>query len=257
MKSLRKWIPNRLNSEEGKIRLFCFPWAGGGANFYLTYFKLINPNIEVCPIQLPGRENLYHLPFYKDIDTLCQDLLYDLQEFMFEKQFAFFGHSMGGVISYKLVQHLKKNGLHTPEHVFISASAPPSQSSIDREESLEDLLIANDTDQEIMENSELLEIYLPILKADLALLMSISDVKLPSIVDSVPFTVMGGKSDKLLPYQSLESWGTRVNFKRNIILYDGGHMYIKHNQSRVIEDIEMMLIPTINSKGGHSPVCSI
>ncbi|MBM7586120.1 surfactin synthase thioesterase subunit [Bacillus pakistanensis] len=256
MQDTRFWIPNRLNAEKSKVRLFCFPWAGGGASFYLTYFKSINPDIEVCPIQLPGRENLYSLPFYNDMDSLCHDLLRDLKKFMSEKSYAFFGHSMGGIISYMLVKQMLKDGFNIPEHVLISASAPPDQLSIDPDGDIEDLLITNETDQEIMENNELLDIYLPILKADLALLKSITEVK-PGIVDSIPFTIMGGKSDKLLPYQSLESWKKRVNSLNDITLYDGGHMYIKNNQSHVIHDIETILTPTINPRGGHSPVYSI
>ena len=40
-----------------KIRLFCFPYGGGGASIYREWQKNLPDSIEVCPIQLPGRED--------------------------------------------------------------------------------------------------------------------------------------------------------------------------------------------------------
>ncbi|MFE0760018.1 thioesterase II family protein, partial [Streptomyces smyrnaeus] len=39
-----------------RVRLLCFPCAGQGASAYRPWQRLLAPEIEVVPVQLPGRE---------------------------------------------------------------------------------------------------------------------------------------------------------------------------------------------------------
>ncbi|MGE5458714.1 MAG: thioesterase II family protein, partial [Methanococcaceae archaeon] len=75
-------------------KLFCFPFAGNGASIYLRWAERISDNIEVCPIELPGRGRRFRDPllhrFSDVIESLSEAILPHLN-----KPFAFFGHSMG------------------------------------------------------------------------------------------------------------------------------------------------------------------
>ena len=49
---LRYWRPRPTT----RLRLFCFPYAGGGASVFRNWLPYAAGEVEICPVQLPGRE---------------------------------------------------------------------------------------------------------------------------------------------------------------------------------------------------------
>ncbi|WP_374964208.1 thioesterase II family protein [Lysinibacillus sp. RS5] len=243
---MQSWIfssPIEKRKNSGKVRIFCFPWAGGGASFYKEYFSNIHHEIEICPVQLPGRENRYGENFYENMESLCEDFLEEMGAILEEKPYIFWGHSMGGIISYYLVQMIAKRGGNLPIHLFLSASAPPKKKVMQNKRSINQLLRENGTQEEIIKNQELLDIYLPILLADLKLLESININHLNREL-AVPTTIFGGKNDSMLPTEELIDWRNFVKEVRDILVYSGGHMYIRNNREQLLRDIEEILLKT-------------
>jgi len=39
------------------MRLFCLPYAGGGASTYRPWAASLPPDVQLCAVQLPGRES--------------------------------------------------------------------------------------------------------------------------------------------------------------------------------------------------------
>ena len=90
------WIMSR--QERPKYRLFCFPYAGGGAAaIYRTWQQGLPPEVEVCPILLPGRETRFTEPAYVQVEILVQKLSEEISPYL-NVPFQFFGHSMGALI---------------------------------------------------------------------------------------------------------------------------------------------------------------
>src|SRR6185295_11175567 len=88
-----------------RLRLFCFPYAGGGASAYRGWATALPSDLEVCPVQLPGRESrLREAPFTRP-EPLIQTLA-DVLEPHLDLPFVLFGHSMGGMISFELSREL-------------------------------------------------------------------------------------------------------------------------------------------------------
>src|SRR5262249_60295750 len=52
------------------VRLFCFPYAGGGATVFRKWQDDMPGTIQVCPIQLPGRERRFRGAQLKDAEFL-------------------------------------------------------------------------------------------------------------------------------------------------------------------------------------------
>ena len=44
------------NPVRGELRLFCFPYVGGGASAFKSWNKFFSDDIELCIFQMPGRE---------------------------------------------------------------------------------------------------------------------------------------------------------------------------------------------------------
>jgi medium-chain acyl-[acyl-carrier-protein] hydrolase len=106
------------------FRLFCFPFAGAGASIYSNWHRYLPKNFEVCPIQLPGREERHSEKPFVDIISMVAELGEILKPYL-AQPFAFFGHSMGALISFELTRHLRKLKQPMPESLFISARPAP------------------------------------------------------------------------------------------------------------------------------------
>jgi surfactin synthase thioesterase subunit len=108
-----------------KGRLFCIPYSGCGANMYQHWPEFIG-DIEVCPIQLPGRENRFHEPSYTTYEALADDLADALTPYM-DRPFAFFGHCGSALPSYETTVRLVEKGGPVPARLFVSSQVAPHQ----------------------------------------------------------------------------------------------------------------------------------
>lgn len=116
---LSTWVRFPRSNLQAKLRLFCFPYAGGGAvNFCKWPLGLPNA-VEVCPVELPGRGiRVRELPF-TGLSPLVQAIAPALVSFL-DKPFVFFGHSMGGILSFELARLLHREYDLCPVHLFVS-----------------------------------------------------------------------------------------------------------------------------------------
>ena len=100
-----RWIRFENVAADEQVRLFCFPYAGGGASSFLPWKPLLPDYISLFPVQLPGHEERYGEQAVTDIDELCKRLAEALCPY-FTPKTAFFGHSMGGLLAFRLALHL-------------------------------------------------------------------------------------------------------------------------------------------------------
>jgi len=61
------WIIYPKPNPQASLRLFCFPYAGAGASIFRTWHSFMTPEIEVCSLQLPGRETRIKEPLFTDL----------------------------------------------------------------------------------------------------------------------------------------------------------------------------------------------
>ncbi|TWP53814.1 thioesterase [Lentzea tibetensis] len=100
-------------------RLFCFPFAGVGAAAFRDWPGRIG-DIEICPVQLPGRENRMREPAYTDFDAFAEDAVRELDPYL-DRPFAFFGHCMGALLAHAVADRLDRK----PQRLFVSSSYVP------------------------------------------------------------------------------------------------------------------------------------
>src|SRR6266480_2306887 len=170
------WFQHWQRKPQARIRLFCFPYAGGGASLFRTWSEHLPEDIEVCPVQLPGREDrLLERPF-SDLPSLVDALAPALLPYL-DMPYAFFGHSMGSLISFELARYLRQMEYsHMPVHLFVSGhSAPqipdpnPPSYHLPEPEFIEELRHLRGTSEELLQNAEFLQLLIPLLRADFAL----------------------------------------------------------------------------------------
>lgn len=110
---------------EGPARLFCLPFAGSGASAYRHWPRRIG-NMEVCPVQPPGRETRIREKSAQDFDGFASDAAVGLLPYL-DRPFALFGHCMGALLAYALLVRLQQDGGPLPGRLIASASLVPSR----------------------------------------------------------------------------------------------------------------------------------
>lgn len=254
------WISFRQQQNNPSLRLFCFPYGGGGASVYRDWQHDLPQGIEVCPIQLPGREDRLDEKPIGDIDTLIQNLIENLQ-MEFDVPFAFFGHSFGSLIAFELTRHLRKRELPMPEHLFVSAFPDPRVPTKSLDNMLNQLravnidlfdmsatAIANLSDEQLnnlsnifsengiveygahMMNKDIIKVLLPIFIGDMRLVKSYQYHEEAPL--DLPITVFIGKRDTWVSYEDHLHWIEHTRKKCAFHVYDSGHLFLKDDQIR-------------------------
>jgi surfactin synthase thioesterase subunit len=247
------WIFGAKPNPTADVRLFCLPFAGGGASTYYPWINLLAPKIEVYPVQFPGRENRAKEPAFRHFDQLIQALLQALQPYL-NKPYAFFGHSMGALVSFELTRQLRQQGMPLPEHLFLSAYRSPETTLDEPLHALPEaaliakLLELEGTSPEILANAELRQLFLPLLRADFAVCESYQFQAQEPL--ACPITVLGGQQDKRVQRPALDMWRRQTNQHFAIHLLPGNHLFIRPAQAAVLQIIAQTLV----DKTAHVPL---
>jgi len=106
--------------EPARLRLFCFPYAGGGASVFRTWRHAVPAGVTVYPIQLAGRESRLREPPFTHVEPLVRALALSLLP-QLDGPFAFFGHSMGALISFELALPAPSSWHRPAAHVCVGS----------------------------------------------------------------------------------------------------------------------------------------
>lgn len=244
--SASRWLFSYQPRPAARLRLFCFPYAGGGATLYRTWGQRLDPSIEVCPVQLPGRENRHFEPAFTQLRPLVEALAEGLSP-LFDKPFAFFGHSMGALISFEFARQLRRERGLAPEHLFVSGHRAPQLSSgnelqtfaLPESEFLEELRRLNGTPQAALEHPELLSLMLPLLRADMAVCQTYKYTDEPPL--KCPITAIGGLEDVDVPRMRLDPWRQHTNAAFKLCMLRGDHFFLHVRQFELLKIISYAL----------------
>jgi len=237
LSTFNSWIFAARPDQRARLRLFCFPHAGGGASMFRPWLDALPPEIEVCPVQLPGRENRLREPLYQQFAPLVQALAEALQPY-FTLPFAFFGHSMGALLSFGLARHLRQQNASLPVQLFLSAYRAPQIPNLEAPLHLlpeaafiKKLLSFNGTNPEVLENEELRQFLLPIMRADFAVCGTFRYT--PEEPLACPISVLGGLQDSRVRQEDLLAWREQTSSAFTQRMLPGGHFYLQQQQIRL------------------------
>lgn len=239
------WIPQFESKPQAKLRLFCFPCAGGTTYMFRQWVNLLPPTIEICAVELPGRYRRLNEPPYQDINLLLSALSTALVPYL-NKPFAFFGHSMGGLVSFELTHLLRENYDLSPVHLFICGHRaaqirdphPPTY-NLNDEKFKQEIVSLGGTPQEVIDNKEMMELLMPALRADFTALDNYVYQDKPVL--DIPLTVFGGKSDPRASQTQLEAWQKQTSADFSLYMFEGQHFFIEPKRSSILGHIAQKL----------------
>ena len=233
------WFVCPLTNPEAETRLFLFPYAGGGPAAFGKWPAELPGNIETWIVHYPGRGSRHNELPVKQIITLTERLFQAIQPLL-DKPFAFFGHSLGGLVAFGLTRNLHRQNLPQPQMLFISACGapgipdphPPIHALPDAEfpQALQDL---NGIPAEIFNLPELMELLLPALRADFEAIESYryTSNELPL---NCPIIALGGLYDPRVSRERLDGWTLQTNAGFKSHYFPGDHFFINTAREAVI-----------------------
>lgn len=216
--------------------MFCFPYAGGGASIYRGWASLLPGDVEVCPVQLPGRESrLRDKPFERP-EPMIQAVTDVLLPYM-DMPFVFFGHSMGAMIGFELARELRRRGKTLPLHLFVSGRRAPHLPAreeaihdLPEEEFLQKLRELNGTPEEVLQHAELMKLLGPILRADFAVNETYAYTEEEPLEPGI--SAFGGLGDEEITRDDVASWKEHTTGRFRLRMLPGDHFFINSNGSR-------------------------
>lgn len=235
------WVYITKPNPLARLRLFCFSYAGGGASIYRSWQGKLSPDIEICAVQLPGREyRIKDLPFTQ-ISPLVGALSQALRPYL-TGPFIFFGHSMGALVSFELARELRRQHLCGPQRLLVSSHRAPQLPDLDPPihhlpdaEFMEEVYKLNGTPRNVLDDDEMVQMMLPVLRADFTVCETYIYRRQQPF--EFPISVFGGLQDTDVPPEQLEGWReqTRATFK--LTLFQGDHFYLKSCQDELLRAI--------------------
>ncbi len=238
------WIKRRGQNPHTSFRLFCFPYAGGGASFFRTWPEKLWPEIEVCAIQLPGREDRFKEIPFDNLSSLIDALAVVLYPYL-DFPFAFFGHSLGSLISFELTRRLRRQKAPCPLQLFVSGRRAPQIPDpeppihpLPDAEFIEELGRFNGTPKAVLDNPELMEVFLPLLRSDIRLDETyVYDHETPL---DCPISAFGGMADEAVSREELAAWQDQTQGGFNIQMFPGDHFFLNGKESNGLLEVIAM-----------------
>ena len=246
MTAQNPWFSNTQPNSQAHLRLFCFPYAGGGASIFRLWAKELPSEIEVCPVQLPGRERRLRESPFSQVAPLLQALVQVLPPYL-DRPFAFFGYSMGALISFELVRQLRRQNLPLPSHLIVSGRrAPqiPCSEPFTHELSdaafIEDLRLKGGTPEAVLQSTELMNLFMPLMRADLGLNETYTYTNEPPL--DCPISVLGSSEDPEVNREQLEAWREQTTSSFSLEMFPGNHFFlISEGRSLLLQAISDQL----------------
>ncbi|EPT35020.1 thioesterase II family protein [Streptococcus agalactiae] len=242
----------KINNTNLKARLFLFPYAGGGSAAFRNWADKFE-DIQLSTILYPGRECRFSDTPVDNIDVLSKEIFSEIINTVdFELPYFLFGHSMGTKVVYEVALKIKESEYPNPVGIIISGGRAPCYKEprpiyhLDDNRFRESLKRYDGTPKEIIENEELFNIFLPMLRADFIVDEKYEKEK----VEKLDTEILGlmGNVDEEISVDELIKWEDYTTAGFGCETISGAHMFVITNPDEVIIKIKQFIDKKTNEK---------
>lgn len=235
------WLSTHNPDSETRLRLFCLPHAGGGAAAFSSWWEILPPEMELYVARLPGRETRIAEAPFTQLHPLVQELARVLRPYM-DMPFAFFGHSMGALLSFEVARHLRREGCPCPSHLFVSgyraphlAPSTPTLHHLPEREFVEQIGLLNGIPQQVLESEELMRLLLPTLRAD----FTVCEAYEYSVEQPLknPISAFYGVQDPLVSENEMAAWEAHTHSSFSLRRFHGDHSLLDCARMPILKSI--------------------
>ena len=251
-KKAGNWLIPLVQNKTSALRLFCFPYAGGGASVFRNWKNLLSQDLDAYALQAPGRETRFSEIPISDIDVLVRHAV-DAIRPMTDRPFALFGHSLGSTIAFETARQLQNEGFN-PALLIVSGRQCPGAPSkripighLPEKEFLKGLEGYNGTPAEVLRNKDLIELLLPMIRADF-LLSENYRYQAEAGILNCPILALGSHQDIWLDPAYLEGWSKFTSGEFESQWFEGDHFYLNQHTAELVAEINLKLHTYTNAQ---------
>ncbi|OKH99755.1 hypothetical protein A6A06_22005 [Streptomyces sp. CB02923] len=245
------WLIAPRPDSDARLRLFCLPYAGGGASMYRGWAHRLPAGVETNAVQLPGREERFREEPLRRLDDVVAGLGAVLAGHT-DRPYALFGHSMGSLLAFETARWLRAEGLPDPEFVIVSgrgaAQVPPPWPAIHHlpeEEFVQRVIAMHGTPTWVFEDEQLRRMVIRVLRADLEVVDTYryrAEAPLPC-----PVTAFTSPGDPLAPPEHVRAWAEQTTAAFRCHEVEGGHFFLRDNADSFLEVLNAELTARLSS----------
>lgn len=234
------WLDTFSPNPDAKLRIFCFPYAGGSPAVFRNWPAMLPEEIELTAICYPGRDRRFSEPLCSDMSQFIEALYTDIQDAL-DIPYIFFGHSLGALISYELATRIQLTNSRPPNKLIVSAKRPPTLpltsaaiSSLPDNMLLAELKRLNGIPEEMLENDEIMAFFMPIIRADFRLNEQYQFGNHAPL--SCPVDVWFGLQDSI-PEAEMCKWLELTTGPTSTRAFKGDHFFINSDQDHAVAQL--------------------
>jgi medium-chain acyl-[acyl-carrier-protein] hydrolase len=248
------WIVGGRTSSSAVCRLFCLPHSGSGAFQFASWKNFLPEVLDICPIQLPGRENRLREPPFTRIQTIVENLASELSLHL-DRPYILYGYSLGALVAFELARELRRRKIQPPLSLYALARRAPHLPPHDPpvHHLPDDLFLAEMARRYggmpaiLLQDAELMKLLIQALRADITALETYV-YKEEDPLDC-PIYTFGGNLDSTAKERDFEAWHSHTNSGFELKMFDGDHFFIRDNRESIFRSI-LGQIPTLAATNG-------
>ena len=249
------WL-RRLTDARRERMVVAFPAAGAGAVMFRQWAQAIGAKAELGVVTPPGREHRIAEPPFWHVDPIADAVAAEL--LALDRRVTLFGHSAGALVALEVAGRMRDDRI---DHVIVAASTPPDSPETNYALMNDAELIAalrawDGTPSEVLDDPAMVELFLPGLRADLAVAHSCRTTRAHHLVLDIPITALVGSSDRFATPDQAAGWSRFTTAPFALVTVNGGHFFPVTSSSEVLAHVVATFAASKVAPGGRSRVAN-
>ncbi|KAA1244162.1 thioesterase II family protein [Aquimarina sp. RZ0] len=236
-----------MRDKKLKHKIIAIPFAGGNKFSFRNLEKYIPDDFEWVTLELPGRGDRFNKPFLTTMKNVIDDLFDQLLPHIEDGVYMIYGHSLGTLLGYELTKKLVTEGMPLPCCLYVTGRGAPSSKESENWGALPLNLFwkkvheIGGLPQEVLETTEFLEFYYPILRSDFELIESYEYKKLKTPLPIPIYVCLGskeiGEEDHKASIGQIKAWNDETIHTVVPEFLEGDHFFILKRSKAMIQKI--------------------
>ena len=159
---------------------------------------------------------------------------------LLDRPFAFFGHSLGALVAFELARQLRGQSGLRPARLLVSAAGAPQiprrnrpVHALPEEEFLSELRQLNGVPAKVLEDWELMQLLLPMLRADFAIFETYQYMPEPPL--DCALSGFCGLQDQKVSREDMEAWRGQTSGLFSLRVLPGDHFFLNTAQPLLLQ----------------------
>lgn len=221
-----------------KPNLFLLHFAGGNRYSFNFLNHSLRQHFNLIPLELPGRGMRLSEPFCSNMEEAANDLLDQILLINQDRPYYIFGHSLGSMLGLLVTQKLEILG-KPPIYLITSGNCGPGLKGkkyyrnlykLPDSQFIDCLKLMGGLPEAVFTNTELMNFFLPIIKADFRLLSETQPKY--QILDTPIYALMGDEEEMV---GQIHNWSNYTNTFFDCTVFSGKHFFIYDHPTKIAQ----------------------